>query len=57
MTKTLAKRKCGCKGRSGETKRNFSSRHAALGAAFRMPGFPKPYPCPKIKGRYHLTHA
>lgn len=48
---------CGCRGRSGEVKRKFGTRNAAVQQAYRMPGFPRPYPCPKVKNRWHLTHA
>lgn len=51
------RKRCGCKGRSGEPKGVYHSRQAAVTRAIRTGRFARTYPCPKLKGKWHITHA
>lgn len=57
MKRPRRPRPCWCRGSSGRVKRIFFSAEHALKVADRRGWIATCYPCPKVRGRYHLTHS
>lgn len=54
MTMTV---RCTCRGRSGERKRLYRTRQAAVSDALHRGWQPTTYRCPAVRRGYHLTHG